>query len=162
MKANGDLVGPEGLVPGPVTGVVDQLPQPDLYLEWIYADVLDGRTPLARPGPHGAEHPSVESEEDALVQHVALARERPAVGIVDTNLLGLVQFAPKRDVGRDQALPLFGRERRGRAVGFAVERVAHPTSHSRRGSPRINSSTSRSRSALISRGSSAWFSSFMV
>jgi hypothetical protein len=53
----------------------------------------------------------VQRVQKTFVKHIALARERPHVGVENVRLFGFVELAAQRDIGRDQPLPLFGTER---------------------------------------------------
>jgi hypothetical protein len=65
------------------------------------ADIAFGVPELAGPTPHPPEHPFVQVRQEAFVEHLALACERPLLGFKDIRLFRLIQFAAQGDVGRD-------------------------------------------------------------
>src|SRR5579859_434328 len=161
-EAHGDFVKREGAIFNPSAGIIEEDAELRCDVPWLHADVARGRPELARPLPNLAEHPLVELAKERFFEHVAPAGECPGVGIVDPDLLDLIDLPPQRDVAGYQRVA-FLRCERGCSILFGVdERIGHGRSQRRRGSPCISDATRRSRSAFMSRVSTAWFSSFIV
>ncbi len=125
VEAQCDFVWRKCLVLDPVSDVADQSVQLYFDIPWPNADVLARGAALSSPGPDSAEHPTVKSKKDAFVENIALAGERPPVGIADPALLGFVQFAAKSDVAEPQTFALFGRKPGGGIIFLVNWRVAH-------------------------------------
>lgn len=118
MHANGEFIARVRGVLYPVAGVGEQEPHRRPDLGRIDSDISFCGPVAARPSPDAAEHPSMESFDEAFIQHLARQpTEDPGFGLEDASLLDLIELSPESDVARDQRLALFGRERSG-AVGF--------------------------------------------
>ena len=130
----------------------------------VDADVALGPPKRTCPAPDGAEHLLVKPADEIFIEDVAApAREKPAVGVGDADLLGRVEFPALGDVARNQRIAFLGGQRCRRIV-LVIEQflAAHGASQRRRGSPLRRSFKRRSRSSLRSGETSAWFSSRMV
>src|SRR3954471_14643571 len=98
---------------------------------WRDTEIALGRAIAARPVPYLVEHAPVEPSQKSLVQDIALSLECPRICFGNILLLKLIQLAAQRDMGRNEAFTLDGRQRGCGAFGIGWLR--HPSSQRRAG-----------------------------
>ena len=112
VKAHRDFIRRICLVIDPRPGVVQQLAQRNRNLIMGYPEIARTGPELAGPAPQVAEHIAVQILDKFFTQQIAAAAQRPILAAQDVFLLGLIQVAPKSNVGGDQTACFLQRERR--------------------------------------------------
>lgn len=137
MKANRQFIVRVRPMLDPKSRIIDNLAEVGLDAIVRHAEIALGRAIRSRPSPDAVEHPSMEPAKEGLVHDISFAAERPAIRFQDVVLFEFVEFAPQRDVCRDQSIPFVRRQRCRVVVGF--ERLRYFSSQ-RRAGRRNNSS----------------------
>ncbi len=115
-------------------------PEPDIIYQFthlggnpvgINPDVARALAIFARPFPDLPEHLFVQFLQERIIEYIGFAlSSKPAARFGNVDLLGFVQFAAQRDIGRDQLFTFLACQWR---VGFIIlikQGIGHASSHS--------------------------------
>src|SRR5580704_11903358 len=99
-------------------------------MRW-YAEIAFRFPKFTCPPPNASEHAAMQTFQKPFSEYVMLPAKSPCIGCRDVPLFGLIQFAPRRDVARYEAVAFGGRQRCGMIVSGM--RVGHFSSQRRAG-----------------------------
>ena len=104
VESHGNFVNGEGFSVDPPGGVVDERAHGDCDLGWLDADVGLTRSVLAGPFPDLAEQRAMEVSEVLVVEQFFDTWRATEQCLRDVALLGVIELAPGRDIGRNESV----------------------------------------------------------